>query len=185
MMKRNFGGIKGVKKNGFTLMEVLVVLAIVAVIYIAFGDRVNSTFAGTDNQAELENVTMIITGAKALKSTVGYSDANMVPALIDIKQVPSSMTITGTAAARKIFNQWGGEVSLAGAQTDKTTYLVTDRSVPKDVCIRMVSSLTKGGLVKSTNINAKGARIGEVTTVQSSADCDQDTNNTIAFLVQG
>jgi len=173
MMKRNFDGIKGVKKNGFTLMELLVVLAIAAVIYIAFGDRVTSTF------------TMVITGAKGLKSTVGYSDANMVPALIDIKQVPSSMTITGTAAARKIFNQWGGEMSVAGAQTDKTTYLVTDRSVPKDVCIRMVSSLTKGGLVKSTNINAKGARLGEVTTVQSSADCDQDTNNTIAFLVQG
>lgn len=185
MMKRNFNGIKSVKPNGFGLMEILVVIAIVAISYITFGDRVVSAFAGTDSQSELDTITMVITGSKGLKSTLGYSDANMVPALIDIKQVPSSMTITGTAAARKIFNQWGGEVSLAGAQTDRTTYLVTDRSVPKDVCIRMVSSLSKGGLVKSVNINAKGARIGEVTTVQASADCDQDTNNTIAFLVQG
>ncbi|MEL7595431.1 type 4 pilus major pilin [Aeromonas veronii] len=184
-MNRNFNGIKSIKKNGFTLIELLVVLAIFAVLYIAFGDKVNNTFASNDNQTEVDNITMMITGAKGLKSTVGYPDANMVPALIDIKQVPSSMTITGTAAARKIFNQWGGEVSIAGAQTDKTTYLVTDRSVPKDACIRMVSSMTKGGLIKSTNINAKGARLGEVTTVQSSADCDQDTNNTIAYIIQG
>ena len=60
-MNRNFNGIKSSKKNGFTLIELLVVLAIFAVLYIAFGDKVNNTFASNDNQTEVDNITMIIT----------------------------------------------------------------------------------------------------------------------------
>lgn len=183
-MKRSMN-VHGVKKNGFTLIELLVVLGIFAVLYIAFGDRVASTFASNDTQGEMDALTMMITGAKNLKSSAGYTDADMIPALIDIDQVPKSLTVTGAGAARKVANQWGGIISVEGAQTDKTTYLVTDRKVPKDTCIRMVSAMTKNGLITSTNINAKGARVGEVTTLASSADCDNSTNNTIAYTIQG
>lgn len=177
---------KSVKKNGFTLMEILVVLGFFAIITWLFGGKVLNSFIKSDGQSENEIITMMVVGAKATKTTSGYTDANMIPSMIDMGQAaPQTVTITGTGAARKVLNQWGGEITFNGNQTDKTTFLVTDKNLPKATCIYMATSMSKGGLVDSTNINGKGARSGEVTAVQATADCDQDKTNTIAYIVQG
>ena len=125
-------------QSGFTLVEILLVLGIIAVLAIAAFIIYPQVLAGNRANSEQSNLTAMTAGLKILYGTT--HDYSTLTNLIanESRIVPSSMN-GGNFAATTISSGWDGSVVLApGSAAPSPTYSITYSAMPSDVCAKLV-----------------------------------------------
>jgi prepilin-type N-terminal cleavage/methylation domain-containing protein len=164
------------KARGFTLIELMIVLVIIAVAALFILGRSATARDDSEVNAETANVAHIIAKTEQLRSggSFGAAGTNLVPLLINKEAFPKSMSISGTTVS----HGWNGAVTIVSTGP---SFSVTYAAVPKKVCSSMAVNQSQTGSV-STKINAATAVVGAVSAVTADTDCSAATN-TITWTV--
>lgn len=130
---------------GFSLVELLLVLAIIAALAVAAFIVYPKVQAGREADQEAKVVTAAVAGIKALYSAREYRNVS-TSAAYDAKVFPDYMLMEdGT-----IQNRWGGQVTLnpsnrdgipVGAGSPRKHFRVAYYNVPRAVCSKFVGSV--------------------------------------------
>lgn len=163
------------QQQGMTLIELSVAIIVGLVLLAVAIGGISSTMSKSDINAEAQGMTGIIANAKTLRAggSYGASGTNLVPSLIALKGVPSTVTVNGTNLA----NQWGGTVTVTSTGPG---YVVSTADVPQDACIELATTLSK--TMMSTSINGGAGIAGQVSTAQATTACSGTGNtNSVAW----
>lgn len=172
------------KQKGFTLLELLAVLIIIAILGTGLYFVMAKVTSSSDAKAEDKNVQLI---ASALRTTYGntasYSGLTAsVQQLITSGVFPASI-VSGTTLA----NKWGGAITIASYSVSPGTdnyFDITEASIPRDICNKM-ASLTASSF-PLVNINGTPFKTATVTNPDPSTSvtlCNNQTN-TLDFIGQ-
>lgn len=127
------------RQQGFSLVELLLVLGVIALIAIAAFIIYPQVQAGTQANTEDTNTTTIAANVKSLFGNSGsYSSLSAGSDSTDgqAKAIfPSSMLATAT-----VQNMWGGNVTL-GPDGTKTKFVLTYNGVPDAACVKYVAGV--------------------------------------------
>jgi type IV pilus assembly protein PilA len=172
------------KQKGFTLLELLAVLIIIAILGTGLYFVLAKVSSSSDAKTEDKNVQLI---ASALRSTYGNTASytgltSSTQQLITSGVFPSSI-VSGTTLA----NKWGGTITLASYSVAPGTdnyFDITEANLPRDVCNKMAS--TTASAFPLVNINGTAFKTATVTNPDPTVSvslCNNQTN-TIDFIGQ-
>jgi hypothetical protein len=111
------------------LMALLAVGSVVVILYLAFGANKTSTAISDITQLRANTVALYNTQSAFTSLTTAVAIAGGL--------APTSM-IAGTA----LTNPWGGTVTIAVNATNAAQFDVTEPSVPKDACAKMIVGMS-------------------------------------------
>lgn len=171
------------KQGGFSLVEILLVLGIIAILAIAAFIIFPQVQAANRANTEQSNITTIAAGVKNLYGATRNYNGISASTLIKAKIAPSSM-YANDSTATALTSSWSAPVAIAastptgGTGTANSQFTLTYSDVPSEVCTRLVpgllanfSSVTVGG----TNVSANNPA-GVVDA------CSASTTATVAFI---
>lgn len=126
---------RGRHAQGFSLLEILLVLGIAAALIIAAFVVYPKVQAANRAQAEAQNIAAIAAGARALyASSASYATVNNT-VLLNAKVFPDSM-VSGT----NVTNVWGGAVTAAPSTAITNGLKLTEANVPQVECTKIAAS---------------------------------------------
>lgn len=171
-------------KKGFTLLELLAVLIIIAVLGTGLYFIVAKVNSSGDAKAEDKNIQLI---ASALRSTYGNTASftglsGSLTSLITAGVFPTSI-VSGTT----LVNKWGGAYTLASYSVAPGTdnyFDITDANIPRDICNKLANSTASS--FPLVNINGTPFKTVAVPNPDPSVSvplCNNQTN-TIDFIGQ-
>lgn len=166
-------------EQGSIALIVLVLIGIVLGAYFGLKSNVNVG-------KESSNIQSIITSTQnLLKGSDGYtftSGAKMMGSLIQMKALPKTMTVRGTASSGNatLYNGWGGAVTLSPVTVSgfANGFSLTYELVPQDACVQLSTQLSRVGIADAITINSTAHTNGIVTTEEASAQCSADNGST-------
>ncbi len=163
------------RSRGFTLIEMLVVVAIIAVVAAFASGRIGNFGSANKVSNEIVQVSSLIANTKQLRSSTGYGTAatDLVPTLIKAGLVPAGMQVSGTT----IKSPFGGTVTVVSTGNG---YTVTDPTLPQDACIQVLPKISQSGIV-STKVGTSTAITGEVDSAAATTNCASATANSVAW----
>lgn len=177
-MKNNIKKIKN--KKGFTLLELLAVLIIIAIIGIGLYEVLKSTSNHNDVQNEIRNLNLIADLSTQLatpNSTTPYNTINE-SGLINSQQVQNIQN-------GQINNVWGGQVTVRPLSINGGTsnnFAITENMVPQKSCndfvIGAASNFTYITVNGAVVLNKDGSVNLNAGTVAGSCNV---TTNTVIF----
>lgn len=150
-------------QGGFSLIELLLVLAIIAALAVAAFIVYPRVQAGRNASYEAQVLSSAQAGVKALFTTNNYRNLSKAAAF-NAEIFPANMNLSTTS----IKNQWDGEVEIgpstsAGAAATGTGpvryFRIVYTNVPADVCIRLAGAAVQNFgtvLVNPANAAAGG-----------------------------
>jgi prepilin-type N-terminal cleavage/methylation domain-containing protein len=172
--------IKKIKnKKGFTLLELLAVLIILAIIGIGIYETLKSTSNHNDVQTETKNLNLIADLSAQLatpNSANPYSTINE-SGLINSQQVPNIQNGV-------IQNVWGGQITVRPLSLNGGTsnyFAITENSVPQKICNDFVLGSQVGFSYISVNGTIVFNRDGNVVLNAANVlgSCTSTTNTVI------
>lgn len=157
-------------QQGVSLLEAIAFLGIAAVVILGAIALLNNGFSSANSNRAQEEVSAIRTGVKRLYmgQASSYGTSNMNATLISANVFPS--TLATDAASGSVLNSWNGDVQVVGATA---TFLISYASVPKDVCINLVSANSDWLAV---TVNGGGALALPVTPAAAETACNAAAN---------
>lgn len=164
------------RQAGMTLLEIMVVVAIIGLGLAAFAWNMNKGFNSNDQKDETSAVTTVMAALPDVRSSSGYGTASLLPQLVAQDAIPTTWKVGGTAGAPTVTNSWNGAVTVTGATTQVT---ISIANVPKEACNKMVVKLSKGANFQSTKVNAATAVTGEYTSATAQTDCSAAANTIV------
>lgn len=162
---------------GLTLLEAIAFLAIAGLVVGGALAMYSSASSSQATGTVVNEYQALRTAVKSLYTApAGYTAASINGVLVTAKKVPSTLTASGTT----ITNQWGGGVIVMGATSQ---FYVSYDSVPKDVCVGMLTGVTQVNTWTGYNVVAAAAAVGAATSITSavtpataSTACANDSN---------
>jgi type II secretory pathway pseudopilin PulG len=158
-------------QHGFLSIEVIIVLVVVLGL-LALG-AANSGMLSTNSNTveEMSNIQTLYVNTKGLKSSQGYgtSGTDLSSQLIALKGIPSNMSII----ANTIYNSFNGVVTIASTGTGFT---ISTSFLPSEVCLRLVTKISRTGSFETTEINANAPITSEVTPADAATQCNSKSN---------
>ena len=168
-------------KKGFSLLELLLVLGIIAALVVAAFIVYPKVQASQRAQAESNNIATIQAGVKSLftsaSSFTGLSNSVAVKAKI----FPDNM-LSGSGNATPI-NAFKGAVTLAAANTgpsgaDGSSFTITYENVPASECTKIITAAAgnfyTAGVGTAGNVKAAG---GVLNVASAATECDKGGNS--------
>ncbi len=174
-------------KKGFSLLELLLVLGIIAALVVAAFIVYPKVQASQRAQAESNNIATIQAGVKALyTSTSSFTGlTNSVAAKANI--FPDNMLINSGTFARPI-NAFKGNVTLAADKTgpsgaDGSSFTITYSNVPAAECTKIITAAAGNFYAAGVGTAGNVKAAGEVLDVAKTAtQCQNGGNsNTLIF----
>lgn len=164
------------KERGFTLMETLLVIAIVAVVIAGAFALYNVAMSDSDVNQSVSEVQSISTRIQKAYNVSGSPYSSLTTqAGINIGVFPEGM-IRGTT----VYNTWNGMVTLTGTAT---TFTITYTNVPQSSCASFAASSGNiGESLVQVAVNGTGIT-PPVDPATAGAACSQ-TNNTIIWTLR-
>lgn len=165
------------KKTGFSLIELLLVLGIIAALAITAFMVFPKVSSKNTIQTEVANINMILAGANAMYAGVSTYDGISNEVLINANVVPEKM-ISGSDEDKVLLNGYKGTVEIKSSKDFLGKLEITYKGVPKSDCVGLITTLipnfsvikTNGVTIKHENgtYNIKNAT--EVCNIKESAD---------------
>ncbi|EIC2930321.1 prepilin-type N-terminal cleavage/methylation domain-containing protein, partial [Salmonella enterica] len=126
-------------KKGFSLLELLLVLGIIAALVVAAFIVYPKVQASQRAQAESNNIATIQAGVKALYTSASSFTGLTNTVAVQAKIFPDNM-LSGTGNAAKPINTFKGNVTLAAAATGPSSaagssFTITYDNVPAAECV--------------------------------------------------
>ena len=170
------------RQNGFSLLEILLVLAIAAALVIGAFIVYPKVQAAARADAESKNISTIVAGVKSLYTSSSTYTGLTNEVAINAKIYPDNM-INGTSTTP--INAWKGEVTIAAADTgssgvEGSSFTITYKSVPAIECAKIVSSTAGNFYIMKVNDNVVKASDGVLDIAATAEKCNAGGNtNTI------
>lgn len=174
-------------KKGFSLLELLLVLGIIAALVVAAFIVYPKVQASQRAQAESNNIATIQAGVKSLytssSSFTGLSNSVAVQAKI----FPDNM-LSGSGSSATPINAFKGSVTLAAANTgpsgaEGSSFTITYNNVPAAECTKIITAAAGNFYTAGVGTEGSVKGAGEVLDVaKATAQCQTGGNdNTLIF----
>lgn len=138
--RRPFGP-RAAGQKGFSLIELLLVLGVIALLLVAAFVVYPKVRLANQANTEVKNLTTVQAGLKALYASKNNNFSGLTLDLArDAKIFPSTMVVGNT-----VVNSWGGDVVLGPAANPYSgfaggrSYVIRYRKVPADACVALIS----------------------------------------------
>lgn len=168
--------------KGMTLVELLVVLAIIAIVAVFASGNIKKAFTASDENQLNSELSGFITDGKILKDAKGYGDGkagvNLMPSLIAAGRVPTSTTVIGGVPMNSVGGSYTLESTAGGLG-----YKVGTNKLSTSLCISAATTQSKSGVPAVTTINSTTFS-GSVSRNDATTACSQ-TENSVSFSVNG
>ena len=176
--------IKKAREQGFTLIEILVVLAIIALIAVAGAALVGDGFSGTTVNSEREAFRSMTHKIRGIYSTAPDFTGLTTITAIDSGAVPVGR-VSGTGASRVVTNGFGGEFQFIVNTGNSRLMTGTITAVPSADCVKMITGLWDSyntiGLAASETDVKSGPAVAVSPPAVITA-CNTAATNTINFV---
>jgi len=169
-MKRN--------KKGFSLLELLLTLGIIAALIIAAFIVYPKVQAAQRAESELKNVATIQAGVKSLYSGMANYQGLNNSVLINANVFPENLLKDGDSGTQAV-NAFGGNVEVKSTSASGIAdagISIKYYNVPSDECIRIATALAN---------NVSSVRINNIATTYTSllaTKCSSTNSNTIEIV---
>ena len=162
------------RHTGYTLIEFMIVIALIAVATLAVLGYKSVAKADSDTAIETSNVAVLATKMPKLKAAGTYGPANtdLLKPLIALGGVPPTMSI----ASDKVTNAWGGDVTVVSTGPG---YKITYSKLPVAACVSMAMGMSGGSTDIRTKIGGDKDLAGPVTAAQATAGCKAVANDIV------
>jgi prepilin-type N-terminal cleavage/methylation domain-containing protein len=140
MVLKHYGN-KKVKHRGFTLIEILLVVGLIALsgmsIYLLY-DKVRAANAANE---ELKNMKVLVAEARSISNGYGLGNLNMA-GLVNLGVFPKHLVDTSTTPATVKSSLGGNIVGAAYAPSGASPYLLLNiTNIPRQSCLPVVVGL--------------------------------------------
>lgn len=169
-MKRN--------KKGFSLLELLLVLGIIAALIISAFIVYPKVQAAQRSESTLKNIATIQSGVRSLYSgTANYEGINN-SVLINANVFPENLLKDGGSGV-EVVNEFGGNIEIKSTFASgiaNAAFSIKYYNVPSDECIRISTALSN---------NVSSIRVNNIATTYISllaTKCSSSNSNTIEIV---
>ncbi|WP_080953899.1 MULTISPECIES: type 4 pilus major pilin [Xanthomonas] len=155
--------------HGFSLVEIMIVIAISAILLVFVGPRILRTFSNNTITKESTNVRDLMTAGNSYRDSggLGSNGANAVPLLIQNGDLPSSWRVTGGVP----LSAWNADVKVTisgiGLSIEYT-------GIPAKDCIKFATKTSAEDFQTSVNGTAMS---GVMPATVAASACTSATNS--------
>ncbi|EEZ6550363.1 type IV pilus major subunit protein BfpA [Escherichia coli] len=172
-------------KKGFSLLELLLVLGIIAALVVAAFIVYPKVQASQRAQAESNNIATIQAGVKALYTSASSFTGLTNTVAVQAKIFPDNM-LSGTGNAAKPINAFKGNVTLAAAATGPSSatgssFTITYDNVPAAECVKITTAAAGNFYTAKVGSKIVKASDGTLDVAATAAACNNATSNTLVF----
>ncbi|MDS7803745.1 type 4 pilus major pilin [Klebsiella oxytoca] len=174
-------------KKGFSLLELLLVLGIIAALVVAAFIVYPKVQASQRAQAESNNIATIQAGVKALYTSASSFDKLTTSVAVQAKIFPDNMLV-GSGTAAKPVNAFKGDVVVASANTGPSaaqgsSFTITYSNVTAAECTKIITAAAGNFYTAGVGTAGNVKAAGEVLDVAKTAtQCQFGGNsNTLIF----
>lgn len=172
-------------KKGFSLLELLLVLGIIAALVVAAFIVYPKVQASQRAQAESNNIATIQAGVKALYTSASSFTGLTNTVAVQAKIFPDNM-LSGAGTAVTAINSFKGSVTLAAANTGPSfavgsSFTITYSDVPAAECTKIVTATAGNFYVAAVNTKIVKPAGGILDVAATTAACSNVTRNTIVL----
>ena len=172
-------------KKGFSLLELLLVLGIIAALVVAAFIVYPKVQASQRAQAESNNIATIQAGVKALYTSASSFTGLTNTVAVQAKIFPDNM-LSGTGNTAKPINPFKGNVTLAAAATGPSSaagssFTITYANVPAAECVKITIAAAGNFYTAKVGSKVVKAADGTLDVAVTAAACNSATNNTLVF----
>ncbi|TCL43328.1 prepilin-type N-terminal cleavage/methylation domain-containing protein [Raoultella planticola] len=180
--------IKNIKsKKGFSLLELLLVLGIIAALVVAAFIVYPKVQASQRAQAESNNIATIQAGVKALYTSASSFTGLTNTVAVQAKIFPDNM-LSGSGSSATPINAFKGNVVVASADTGPSaatgsSFTITYSNVPAAECTKIITAAAGNFYTAGVGTAGNVKAAGEVLDVAKTAtQCQNGGNsNTLIF----
>ncbi|EQC2856510.1 type IV pilus major subunit protein BfpA [Salmonella enterica] len=170
-------------KKGFSLLELLLVLGIIAALVVAAFIVYPKVQASQRAQAESNNIATIQAGVLYTSASSFTGLTNTVA--VQAKIFPDNM-LSGTGNAAKPINAFKGNVTLAAAATGPSSaagssFTITYDNVPAAECVKITTAAAGNFYTAKVGSKVVKAADGTLDVAATAAACNNATSNTLVF----
>lgn len=174
-------------KKGFSLLELLLVLGIIAALVVAAFIVYPKVQASQRAQAEANNIATIQAGVKALYTSASSFTGLTNTVAVQANIFPDNM-LSGSGTAAKPINVFKGSVAVAAASTGPSavagsSFTITYSNVPAAECTKIITAAAgnfyTAGVGTVSNVKSAG---GVLDVALTASKCQSGGNsNTLIF----
>ncbi|ENN9152056.1 TPA: prepilin-type N-terminal cleavage/methylation domain-containing protein [Escherichia coli] len=172
-------------KKGFSLLELLLVLGIIAALVVAAFIVYPKVQASQRAQAESNNIATIQAGVKALYTSASSFTGLTNTVAVQAKIFPDNM-LSGSGTTAKPINAFKGNVTLAAAATGPSSaagssFTITYDNEPAAECVKIATAAAGNFYITTVGTKVVKAAGGTLDVAATAAACTNATSNTLVF----
>ncbi|HEI8485815.1 TPA: prepilin-type N-terminal cleavage/methylation domain-containing protein [Morganella morganii] len=172
-------------KKGFSLLELLLVLGIIAALVVAAFIVYPKVQASQRAQAESNNIATIQAGVKALFTSASSFTGLTNSVAVQAKIFPDNM-LSGSGSAAKPINAFKGNVTLAADKTgpsgaDGSSFTITYENVPASECTKIITAAAGNFYIAQVGDATVKEAGGTLNVAATAAACSDANSNKLVF----
>lgn len=172
-------------KKGFSLLELLLVLGIIAALVVAAFIVYPKVQASQRAQAESNNIATIQAGVKALYTSASSFTGLTNTVAVQAKIFPDNM-LSGSGSSAKPINAFKGNVVLDAASTGPSaaagsSFTIVYAGVPAAECVKIVTAVAGNFYITAIGNKVVKPAGGILDVAATAAACTNSLSNILIF----